>query len=65
MARPIRVEFPGAVYHVTARGNERRRTFRDDIDRQQFLATLEQSVSEHGLRVHEFCLMSLDKLLPE
>lgn len=57
MARPIRVEFPGAVYHVTARGNERRRTFRDDADRQQFLATLEQVAKEHGLRVHGYCLM--------
>ena len=57
MARPLRVEFPGAVYHVTARGNERRRTFRDDLDRRQFLATLEQAVQQHALRVHAFCLM--------
>jgi REP element-mobilizing transposase RayT len=57
MARPVRVEFPGAVYHVTARGNERRRIFRDDADRRQFLATLEQAVREHALRVHAFCLM--------
>jgi len=57
MARPMRVEFPGAVYHVTARGNERRRTFRDDGDRQEFLATLEQTAQEHGLRVHAYCLM--------
>src|SRR5258708_28566693 len=57
MARPIRVEFPGAVYHVTARGNERRRTFRDDADRRQFLATLGQAAAENGLRVHGFCLM--------
>jgi REP element-mobilizing transposase RayT len=57
MARPIRVEFAGAVYHVTARGNERRATFRDVVDRQLFLTTLEQAVREHGLRVHAFCLM--------
>jgi hypothetical protein len=36
MGRPIRVEFPGAIYAVTARGNERRKTFRDDADRRQF-----------------------------
>jgi putative transposase len=36
MGRPIRVEFPGALYAVTARGNERRKTFRDDADRRQF-----------------------------
>jgi hypothetical protein len=33
MARPLRVEFSGALYHVTARGNERRRIFRDERDR--------------------------------
>jgi REP element-mobilizing transposase RayT len=42
---------------VTAHGNERRRTFRDDADRQQFMAMLEQVVQEHGLRVHGYCLM--------
>jgi REP element-mobilizing transposase RayT len=57
MARPIRVEFPGAVYHVTARGNERRKTFRDDADRRRFLAALEEAVGLHGLRLHGFCLM--------
>jgi len=57
MARPIRVEFEGAVYHITARGNERRRTFWDDEDRKLFLATLEQTVQQYGLRVHGYCLM--------
>ena len=57
MARPIRIEFPGAVYHVTARGNERRKTFRDDGDRRQFLATLEETIGLHDLRLHGFCLM--------
>ena len=57
MTRPIRVEYPGAVYHVTARGNERRRTFRDDEDRRLFLATLAEGVKQSGLRVHGYCLM--------
>jgi REP element-mobilizing transposase RayT len=57
MARPIRVEFPGALYHVTARGNERRKTFRDDADRRQFLVTLEEAIRLHELRLHAFCLM--------
>jgi putative transposase len=57
MARPLRVEFAGALYHVTARGNERRAVFRDDEDRQRFLATLEESSREYGLRLHAFCLM--------
>jgi len=37
MARPPRVEVPGAVYHVTARGNERRALLRDDTDRDEYL----------------------------
>jgi REP element-mobilizing transposase RayT len=57
MARPIRVELEGAVYHVTARGNERKRIYRADEDRVRFLETLEEAVQEHGLRVHAYCLM--------
>src|SRR5258708_18442731 len=60
MARPLPVEYPGAVYHVTARGNERRRTFRDDADRRRFLATLAEAVQEHGIRLHAYCLMPND-----
>jgi hypothetical protein len=37
MARPLRIEFPGAVYHVTSRGNARQTIFIDDEDRGQFL----------------------------
>ena len=40
MARPPRLEFPGAVYHVLARGNEQRATFRDDVDRERYLERL-------------------------
>jgi REP element-mobilizing transposase RayT len=57
MARPIRIEYPGAVYHVTARGNERRKIFRGDKDRQCFLDTLIEAVEQFGLRLHGFCLM--------
>jgi putative transposase len=57
MARPIRVEFPGAVYHVMARGNERRDIYRDDRDRRRFLETLGQAVEQYGLRVYAYCLM--------
>ena len=58
MSRPIRVEFPGAVYHVMARGNERREIFRDDRDRRRFLETLAEAVEQFGLRVYAYCLMS-------
>lgn len=37
MAHPLRIEFPGALYHVTSRGNARQIIFRDDEDREMFL----------------------------
>jgi REP element-mobilizing transposase RayT len=57
MPRPIRVEFPGAVYHVMARGNERKDVYRDDQDRQRFLDALAATVEQFGLRVYAYCLM--------
>jgi REP element-mobilizing transposase RayT len=57
MARPIRIEFAGAVYHVMARGNERRAIFFDDQDRRRFLETLAQMADQFGVRVHAYCLM--------
>ncbi len=41
MARAMRIEFPGAVLHITSRGNERREIFRDDLDRGHFLEVSE------------------------
>ena len=40
MARPLRLEFAGAVYHVVVRGNERKAIFRDDTDRKKYLERL-------------------------
>ena len=40
MVRPLRIEFPGAVYHVTARGNARTKIFEDDADRGELLCVL-------------------------
>lgn len=40
MARPLRIEYPGAVYHVTSRGNAGSKIFRDDPDREMFLSIL-------------------------
>jgi len=40
MARPLRLQFPGAVYHVTGRGNARQKVFFTDADRELFLRTL-------------------------
>lgn len=44
MARPLRLEFPGALYHITARGNERRAIVREDEDRHRFLTLLGRTV---------------------
>jgi REP element-mobilizing transposase RayT len=51
------VEFPGAVYHVMARGNERKAIFRDDPDRCRFLETLGEMVERFGVRLHAYVLM--------
>jgi REP element-mobilizing transposase RayT len=57
MARPIRIEFEDAVYHLTARGNERRDIYRDVPDRRRFLETLEEAVQRFGVVMHAYCLM--------
>lgn len=58
MARPQRIEYEGAVYHVTARGNERRAIFEDDADRERFLRVVGESVASFETRLYLFCLMS-------
>lgn len=57
MARPLRVEFAGAVYHVMARGNERRRIFYADEDRLLFLKTLDEAAARFEFLVHGWVLM--------
>jgi putative transposase len=57
MSRPIRIEFPDALYHVTARGDRREDIFEDDSDRQMFLSTLEQVVTQFNWLCHAWCLM--------
>jgi REP element-mobilizing transposase RayT len=58
MARPLRIEYPGAYYHVTSRGNERKTIFRDDRDRERFLELVGRAVEEFHLRLHGYVLMS-------
>jgi putative transposase len=58
MARPLRIEFPGALYHVISRGNERRAIVRDDADRQKRLDWLRRTVEVYGWRLHAFVLMT-------
>jgi len=57
MARSLRVEFAGALYHVMARGVARLPTFLDDEDRRDFLAGVGRRVEEGDLLIHAFCLM--------
>ena len=57
MARPLRIAFPGAVYHVTSRGNARAAIYADDTDRTTFLALLTQVVHRAHWRCHAYCLM--------
>jgi putative transposase len=57
MARPLRIEYPGAVYHVTSRGNEKRRIFSEDGDREGFLNLLRYVNKRYHWICHAYCLM--------
>ncbi|MFZ5761136.1 MAG: transposase [Thermodesulfobacteriota bacterium] len=57
MARPLRIEYPGAVYHITSRGNARQDIFIDDGDRQGFLTILAGVVDRCNWLCHGYCLM--------
>jgi len=57
VARPLRIEFPGAVYHVTALGNRREDLFVDDEDRQGLLAVVAQALSRSDAEAMAYCLM--------
>lgn len=58
MARALRIEYPGAFYHVTARGNDRKPVFRSDADRERFLGYLESATRRYGAVIHVYCLMT-------
>lgn len=58
MPRPTRIQFPEAVYHVTARGNSRRFIFLDDLDRRSFLDLLAAGRDRFHLQIIAFCLMT-------
>jgi REP element-mobilizing transposase RayT len=57
MARKLRIEYPGALYHLMNRGDRREPIFKDDKDRELFLETLGQACAKTGWRVHAYCLM--------
>lgn len=58
VSRPLRLLMPGALYHVVARGNDKRTIYDDDGDRRQFLSFLETVVDRYQLECHAYCLMS-------
>jgi len=57
MARPLRVEYPGAYYHVINRGNNQEHIFKNDRDKEKFLEYLEKAVERFSIIIHTYCLM--------
>jgi REP element-mobilizing transposase RayT len=57
MPRQLRIEYPGAIYHVMSRGDRRDDIYFDDVDRQDFLKTLAQACQKTDWQVHAYCLM--------
>ena len=57
MARPLRIEYASALYHVTSRGDRGEAIYEDDGDRQVFLTVLENVVQRFGWVCHAYCLM--------
>ena len=57
MARKLRVQYPGAIYHVMNRGDRREPIFKDDQDRRRFLETLGEACDKTSWQVHAYCLM--------
>jgi len=58
MSRPLRITYPGAFYHVTSRGNEKKDVFKSQRDRQKFLDYLSSATQRYGAIVHAYCLLS-------
>ena len=57
MARPLRISFPGAFYHITSRGNERKAIYKSRSDRLKFLSYLESATARYAAVIHCYCLM--------
>ena len=58
MGRPLRVQYPGAWYHITSRGNERKAIFKSNGDREKFLTYLASSHERYDAVIHAYTLMS-------
>ncbi|MYL51697.1 hypothetical protein GLV98_19790 [Halobacillus litoralis] len=58
LARKKRFWFPGAIFHITARGNRRQNIFLNDTDRVSYLGYLKEVKEVHRFKLHAYCLMS-------
>ena len=58
MTRPLRIEYPGAVYHITSRGNEKKAISKDEQDHENFLNTLQRVNKRYNWLCHAYCLMT-------
>ena len=58
MTRPLRIEYPGAIYHLLSRGDRREPIVKDDKDRALFLQLLGRTSRRTAWQIHAFCLMS-------
>ena len=58
MARPLRITYPGAFYHITSRGNERKEIYKTNRDREKFLSYLESATERYGAMIHVYCLLN-------
>lgn len=58
MARPLRIELAGGIFHVTSRGNRKEDIFEDDVDRQEWLSIMGRVCGRFNWRIHAYCLMS-------
>ena len=57
MSRPLRITYPGAFYHITARGNEQKPVFKSKRDREKFIEYLQSASERYNAVIHVYCLM--------
>ena len=57
MPRQLRVQYPGAIYHVMSRGDRMKDIYESDVDRQDFLKTLAEVCEKTSFQVHAYCLI--------
>jgi hypothetical protein len=61
MGRALRIEYEGAVYHVTNRGDDQEMIYREEADRKAFLGIMSEASSRFGWHIYVYCLMGVHK----